>query len=56
MGKVNLALLSHDHHSDNLYKKGKAFIKTVPKVLSTKEAVKRLNQTNISSLELAGVI
>ena len=41
IGNIDLVLLSHDHHSDNLDKKGKAFIKTAPIVLSTKDAVTR---------------
>lgn len=51
IGKVDLVLLSHDHHSDNLDKNGKIFIKTVPIVLSTKDAVKRLKNSNIIGLD-----
>lgn len=51
IGKVDLVLLSHDHHSDNLDKNGRAFIKTVKIVLSTKDAVKRLKNDNIIGLE-----
>lgn len=51
IGKVDLVLLSHDHHSDNLDKNGRAFIKTVKIVLSTKDAVKRLKNDNIVGLE-----
>lgn len=51
IGKVDLVLLSHDHHSDNLDKKGKAFIKTVKTVLSTKDAVKRLKNDNTIGLD-----
>ncbi|WP_281322987.1 MBL fold metallo-hydrolase [Flavobacterium aestivum] len=51
IGKVDLVLLSHDHHSDNLDKKGRAFIKTVNTVLSTKDAVKRLKNDNTIGLD-----
>ncbi|MET3025875.1 MBL fold metallo-hydrolase [Flavobacterium sp. UW10123] len=51
IGRVDLVLLSHDHHSDNLDKKGRIFIQTVPIVLSTKDAVKRLKNTNIIGLD-----
>lgn len=51
IGKIDLVLLSHDHHSDNLDKKGRTFIKTVPVVLSTKDAEKRLKNTNVTGLD-----
>jgi L-ascorbate metabolism protein UlaG (beta-lactamase superfamily) len=51
IGKVDLVLLSHDHHSDNLDKKGRAFIKTVNTVLSTTDAVKRLKNSNTIGLD-----
>jgi L-ascorbate metabolism protein UlaG (beta-lactamase superfamily) len=51
IGKVDLVLLSHDHHSDNLDKNGRAFIKTVNTVLSTKDAVKRLKNDNTVGLD-----
>jgi L-ascorbate metabolism protein UlaG (beta-lactamase superfamily) len=51
IGKVDLVLLSHDHHSDNLDKNGRVFIKTVNTVLSTKDAVKRLKNGNTIGLD-----
>jgi len=51
IGKVDLVLLSHDHHNDNLDKKGRVFIKTVPVVLSTRDAVKRLKNNNTVGLD-----
>ncbi|UWY27196.1 MBL fold metallo-hydrolase [Flavobacterium sp. TR2] len=51
IGTIDLVLLSHDHHSDNLDKKGRIFIQTVPIVLSTKDAVKRLKNTNTIGLD-----
>jgi L-ascorbate metabolism protein UlaG (beta-lactamase superfamily) len=54
IGEVDLVLLSHDHHKDNLDKKGRAFIKTVPIVLSTKGAVKRLKNDNTIGLGMTG--
>lgn len=51
IGKVDLVLLSHDHHNDNLDKNGRAFIKTVKIVLSTKDAERRLKNDNVIGLE-----
>lgn len=51
IGKVDLVLLSHDHHSDNLDKNGRAFIKTVKTVLSTKDAERRLKNNNTIGLD-----
>lgn len=51
IGKVDLVLLSHDHHNDNLDKTGRAFIKTVPIVLTTKDGFRRLNNKNTVGLE-----
>lgn len=51
IGQVDLVLLSHDHHSDNLDKNGRAFIKTVKTVLSTKDAVRRLKNDNTIGLD-----
>jgi len=42
IGKIDLVLLSHDQHEDNLDKTGREFIKTVPIVISTKPAEKRI--------------
>lgn len=51
IGEVDLVLLSHDHHSDNLDKNGRIFIKTAPLVLSTKDAQQRLKNKNTIGLE-----
>jgi L-ascorbate metabolism protein UlaG (beta-lactamase superfamily) len=51
IGKVDLVLLSHDHHSDNLDKNGRAFIKTVKTVLSTTDAERRLKNSNTVGLD-----
>lgn len=50
IGKVDLVLLSHDQHKDNLDDKGKAFLETVPMVVSTNEAVERLQLKNVKAL------
>ena len=41
-GPVDLVLLSHDQHPDNLDRAGRAFLATVPLVLSTPDAGERL--------------
>jgi len=50
IGPVDLVLLSHDQHKDNLDNAGREFIKTVKKVISTPEAVERLAQSNVTGL------
>jgi L-ascorbate metabolism protein UlaG (beta-lactamase superfamily) len=50
IGLVDLVLLSHDQHKDNLDNAGREFIKTVKKVISTTDAVDRLAQPNIAGL------
>jgi L-ascorbate metabolism protein UlaG (beta-lactamase superfamily) len=42
IGSVDAVLLSHDQHPDNLDDEGRAFIKTVPLVLTTGSAAQRL--------------
>lgn len=42
LGPIDLVLLSHDQHEDNLDKAGRAFMATVPMVISTKPAAKRI--------------
>jgi L-ascorbate metabolism protein UlaG (beta-lactamase superfamily) len=51
IGPVDLVLLSHDQHKDNLDNAGREFIKTVEQVISTSEAVQRLTQQNITGLD-----
>jgi len=50
IGPVDLVLLSHDQHKDNLDNAGREFIKTVKQVISTPGAVERLQQQNITGL------
>lgn len=50
IGPVDLVLLSHDQHQDNLDNSGREFLKTVKQVISTPEAVERLHQSNITGL------
>ncbi len=42
VGKVDVVLLSHDQHQDNLDRTGREFLKTVPLVISTKPAARRI--------------
>ena len=43
LGDIDLILLSHHQHKDNLDNTGKKFALTVPKIISTKQASKALN-------------
>jgi L-ascorbate metabolism protein UlaG (beta-lactamase superfamily) len=42
LGHVDVALLSHDHHSDNLDHSGRAFLKNVGRVFTTPAGAERL--------------
>ena len=50
LGHVDLVVLSHDQHKDNLDNAGREFIKTVPLVISTLEAQDRLGQDNVRGI------
>jgi L-ascorbate metabolism protein UlaG (beta-lactamase superfamily) len=47
---IDLALVSHDHHRDNLDESGKKLLKTIPTILSTKGAEKRLKGLKVKGL------
>ena len=42
LGRIDAVLLSHDQHADNLDPAGRAFLATVPRVLTTPEGAERL--------------
>lgn len=44
IGRVDLVLLSHDQHGDNLDKSGRAFLSSVPRILTTQPAARRLKR------------
>jgi L-ascorbate metabolism protein UlaG (beta-lactamase superfamily) len=48
---IDLALVSHDHHGDNLDKSGKKLLENVPNILSTKRAEKRLKNLQVIGLK-----
>jgi L-ascorbate metabolism protein UlaG (beta-lactamase superfamily) len=45
LGTIDAALLSHDHHLDNLDHAGRALLATVPRVLTTTAGAERLGST-----------
>lgn len=47
---LNLALVSHDHHGDNLDESGKKLLVNVPHILSTKGAERRLRKLRVKGL------
>ena len=58
LGAVDVVLLSHDHHRDNLDDTGRAYLAQVPRVLTTVSGAERLGggttpMPNWESLELA---
>jgi L-ascorbate metabolism protein UlaG (beta-lactamase superfamily) len=48
IGHVDIALVSHDHHEDNLDRKGREFLKAVNKVYTTDLGAKRLGGSAIA--------
>ena len=51
LNAIDLILLSHHQHKDNFDDLGKEFSKTVPKIISTKQAVKELDNSNVIGLD-----
>lgn len=51
LGPVDLVLLSHDQHKDNLDNAGREFLSTVPKIISTPEAKERLGLDTVVGLD-----
>ena len=51
LGPVDLVLISHDQHKDNLDNAGREYIKTVPLILSTREARERLDLDTVQGLD-----
>jgi L-ascorbate metabolism protein UlaG (beta-lactamase superfamily) len=50
LGRIDAVLLSHDQHGDNLDRGGRAFLPTVPRVLTTPEAATRLEGVRATGL------
>lgn len=48
---TDLVLLSHDQHKDNLDNSGREFIRTVPLVISTREAEERLEMDTVTGID-----
>ena len=51
LGPVDLVLLSHDQHKDNLDNAGRQFLSAVPKIISTPEAKERLGLDTVIGLD-----
>ena len=51
LGQVDLVLLSHDQHKDNLDNSGREFLNTVPQIISTKEARERLGLSTVKGID-----
>jgi L-ascorbate metabolism protein UlaG (beta-lactamase superfamily) len=59
LGRVDLILLSHDHHFDNLDRAGRAYLPHANRVITTREGAKRLGGDAIGlspweSVDIAG--
>jgi L-ascorbate metabolism protein UlaG (beta-lactamase superfamily) len=56
LGRVDAVLLSHDHHEDNLDRRGREFLKNAGPVLTTVDGAKRLgeNAFGLAPWESAG--
>jgi L-ascorbate metabolism protein UlaG (beta-lactamase superfamily) len=51
LAHTDLVLLSHDQHKDNLDNAGREFIRTVPLVISTREARERLEMDTVTGID-----
>jgi L-ascorbate metabolism protein UlaG (beta-lactamase superfamily) len=51
IGPVDLVLLSHDQHKDNLDNAGREFLNTVPQIISTREARERLGLETVNGID-----
>jgi len=51
LGHVDLVLLSHDQHKDNLDDSGREFLNMAPQIVSTKEARERLGLTTVTGID-----
>lgn len=48
---IDVVLLSHDHHADNLDDAGRRLLPEVPRVVSTRAAARRLRMPNVTGLD-----
>lgn len=55
IGTVDLVLLSHDQHADNLDRAGRAFLETVGRVITTRSGAERLGVEGLDPWESVGV-
>ncbi|OBJ44832.1 hypothetical protein A5630_15620 [Mycolicibacterium mucogenicum] len=55
VGRIDVALVSHDHHEDNLDRLGRQFLETVEHVFTTNEGAKRLGGRAIGLEDYASV-
>ena len=51
IGHVDLVLLSHDQHKDNLDNAGREFLQTAPHIISTREAKDRLGLETVTGID-----
>ncbi|OWY63342.1 MBL fold metallo-hydrolase, partial [cyanobacterium TDX16] len=56
VGPVDLVLLSHDHHADNLDVRGRALLDEAPKVLTTRPGARRLALPSVQGLRPGEVV
>ena len=55
IGDVDLILLSHDHHADNLDERGRALLPAAATVVTTTAGQRRLAQSHVRGLSPGGV-
>ncbi len=51
VGAIDLILVSHDHHADNMDASGRALLPTATHVVTTKSGAKRLQLRNVQGLD-----
>jgi L-ascorbate metabolism protein UlaG (beta-lactamase superfamily) len=55
IGPIDIVLLSHDHHPDNLDPEGRSFLPNAAKVLTTTAAAERLGGNAVGLLPLSSI-
>ncbi len=56
VGPVDVVLLSHDHHADNLDTRGRELISTAGTVITTVAGARRLASSNVAGLRPGGLV
>ncbi|MBG6097110.1 MBL fold metallo-hydrolase [Nocardioides luteus] len=56
IGPIDVVLLSHDHHADNLDDRGRELLQTAGTVVTTVAGARRLDSSNVAGLRTGGLV